>query len=306
MGQDIWVPRPNFWLQHRWLVVSRWNMVKSSPSGTSGHIWKKITDICGLNRWSISKEIDAQEVDIFCPRWDSSDFARFFDARAFRKAWEAGYEGYWNDWGASWSEWGWQSRDRLGPLCIAVCYVTWIFLVWRSAEDQVISGHFEVGRSIFSHDSWWFMVISGDFWCFSGDFWWFNGDFWWFNGDFMVFFWRFSSGPLEKSAGHAGLEVFQGLLEGLSQRHSFLELCRVEGAPRGFILVNRLQNFYRWVPRKTDRSYIYIYISIWMGISINGGTPIAGWMVFVNGKIPPFEMDDHWGYVSGNLHIFIS
>lgn len=28
------------------------------------------------------------------------------------EAWEAGYEGYWNDWGASWSEWGgWQSRD---------------------------------------------------------------------------------------------------------------------------------------------------------------------------------------------------
>lgn len=25
------------------------------------------------------------------------------------EAWEAGYEGYWNDWG--WSEWGWQSRD---------------------------------------------------------------------------------------------------------------------------------------------------------------------------------------------------
>ena len=42
-----------------------------------------------------------------------------------------------------------------------------------------------------------------------------------------------------------------------------------------------------------------------MGVSINGGTPIAGWLK--NGKIPS-QMDEDWGYrkILGKLHIVIS
>ena len=32
--------------------------------------------------------------------------------------------------------------------------------------------------------------------------------------------------------------------------------------------------------------------SIHMGVSINGGTPIAGWLLMEN----PIQMDDDWGY----------
>ena len=40
-----------------------------------------------------------------------------------------------------------------------------------------------------------------------------------------------------------------------------------------------------------------------MGVSINGGTPIAGWFIRQN----PIEMDDDWGYPydSGNHHMDI-
>ena len=42
-----------------------------------------------------------------------------------------------------------------------------------------------------------------------------------------------------------------------------------------------------------------------MGVSINGGSPIAGWLVY-KGK-SHLEMDDEWGYPydSGNLHMLL-
>ena len=41
-----------------------------------------------------------------------------------------------------------------------------------------------------------------------------------------------------------------------------------------------------------------------MGVSISGGTPIAGWFIIEY----PIEMDDDWGYPydSGNLHILFN
>ena len=41
----------------------------------------------------------------------------------------------------------------------------------------------------------------------------------------------------------------------------------------------------------------------YMGGSINGGTPIAGW--FLSWKTPSRSMDDDWGYLydSGNPHM---
>ena len=50
---------------------------------------------------------------------------------------------------------------------------------------------------------------------------------------------------------------------------------------------------------------IYVVYSTSYGGSINGD-PQNGW--FLLGKIPSFEMDDHWGYPhdSGNLHIVSS
>jgi len=35
-----------------------------------------------------------------------------------------------------------------------------------------------------------------------------------------------------------------------------------------------------------------ICVSGYMGVSINMGTPIAGWFIMEN----PIEMDDDWGY----------
>ena len=54
--------------------------------------------------------------------------------------------------------------------------------------------------------------------------------------------------------------------------------------------------------------YIYIYThenlySNYMEVSINGGTPIAGWFIREN----PVKVDDDWGYpyfrTLGHLHI---
>ena len=122
-----------------------------------------------------------------------------FSKPEFLEAWEAGYEGYWNDWGASWSEWsGWQSRDRL-LLCQCDMSVVrlWGLKIrsFRSQKDDLIHGHddFHHVHGPVENRTWPTSVA------------WHGPCLW-------------------------GLEVFQRLFERLSQRHSFLELCRAQGA----------------------------------------------------------------------------
>jgi len=98
--------------------------VKSSPHGLKsglGHIEKQHAHIFSTGDLQLLflffKHLMQEKGTEFFFGWAQHGFPilpSVFRSLSFFEAWEAGYEGYWNDWGASWSEWGgWQSRDRL-------------------------------------------------------------------------------------------------------------------------------------------------------------------------------------------------